>query len=711
MWDSIQNLRPALQRHIAFQPRSYRGENWYVLEDKSNGSFHRLSVVAYHLIGLMDGHRSVVQILEQANATPLDVPEEYLPDEDDLIALLQYLYVADLLVCDLPPSTQEIFSRQKNKKQQRWRRLLLNPVSWKISLGNPDALLNKLAFVGRALCHPLMGVIWLLVVAAGVLQLGAQWSALTASDFGGMFSPGNMFLLWLTYPLLKVVHELGHALFTKAWGGAVTECGVVFILGTPLPYVDATAATGFSKKHRRLMVSAAGMAVELFVASLAFILWLIVEDGIFRSILFNLMVLGSVSTLIFNGNPLLKFDGYHLLCDAIEVPNLAARATEHVKYLAKRFGYGVTGLYSPAYSYWGGFGFTVYAVAAFFYRIFIFATIIYIVAKFSVSLSLFLTAWLIFFQAVWPLSKYVRYLVSDASINPYRKRAMVFSALVAVLIYAGVFVVPVPLSTNAEGVVWLPNDSQVRLQVAGEVAEVFVESGQAVELGQPIMQLKNAQLEASLKFQQAVLREYRARFEEVWSADRMQAGLLGEDIHAVEDEIAFLQQKVAALTVVSPANGTINFSMPYQIQGSYFEQGDIAGYVVRAEPVNIRVALTQHEIGLVRQNTQAVAVRLAHNVARKHVGEVAREVPGGTYTLPSLALSVAGGGRLQLSAEQGKETQSQNRIFLIDVALPHYEQADFYGERGYVRFTHTPEPIAEQVYRRLRQLFISTLLY
>ncbi|ABD82492.1 biotin/lipoyl-binding protein [Saccharophagus degradans] len=711
MWDSIQHLRPALQRHIAFQPRSYRGENWYVLEDKSNGTFHRLSIVAYHLIGLMDGHRTVAQILEQANTVALDVPEEYLPDEEDLIALLQYLYVADLLICDFPPSTQEIFSRQKNKKQQRWKRLLLNPMSWKISLGNPDAFLNKISVVGKMLCHPLTGVIWLLVVGLAVLQIGAQWSALTSGDFGGMFSPANMFLLWLTYPLLKVIHELGHALFTKAWGGAVTECGVVFILGTPLPYVDATASTGFSKKYQRLMVSAAGMAVELFVAALAFLIWLIIEDGIVRNILFNLMVLGSVSTLIFNGNPLLKFDGYHLLCDAIEVPNLAARATEQFKYLAKRFGYGVKGLYSPASTFIGGVGFTAYAVGAFFYRIFIFATIIYIVAKFSLELSVFLTLWLLFFQALWPLSKYIRYLIVDKSITAHRKRAVAFSVAVSLTIIVALFVVPMPLSTKAEGVVWLPNDSQVRLQVAGEVAQVLVNDGDVVQKGQPIILLKNAQLEASLKVQQAVLREYRARFEEVWSADRAQAGLLSEDIRAVEDEIAFLQQKVAALNVVSPASGTINFSVPYYLPGSYFQQGDIAGYVVRAEPVNIRVALTQHEIGLVRKDTQAVEVRLAHRLAQTHRGEIEREVPGGTYTLPSLALSVAGGGRLQLSSEQGKEEQSQNRIFLLDVALPRYEQADYYGERAHVLFTHSPEPIAEQVYRRLRQLFISTLLY
>lgn len=711
MWDAIQQLRPALQRHIAFQPREYQGETWYVLEDKSTGSFHRLSVVAYHLIGLMDGYRTAAQILELAQNTIVDVPEEHCPDEQDLVQLLQYLYITDLLVCDLPPSTQEIFTRQKNKGQQRWKRLLLNPLSWKISLGNPNALLDKLSGLGACICHPVAGCVWLLVVLVAVSQIGTNWAELTSGQLNGLFSPSNMFLLWLTYPFLKVIHELGHALFTKAWGGSVTECGVVFILGTPLPYVDATSATGFSQKRKRLMVSAAGMAVELFIAAAAFLIWLMIEDGLLRSILFNLMVLGSISTLLFNGNPLLKFDGYHLLCDMIEVPNLAARASEQFRYLAKRFGFGVKNVYSPAVTFVGGVGFTSYAIGAFFYRIFIFATILYIVAQVSFELSVFFAVWLFFFQALWPLIKYVRYLLLDNSIGFYRRRAIGFSSVVAVCLGVALFVVPVPLSTQAEGVVWLPNDSQLRFQVEGEIEKVYIEDGATVVQGQPIFKLANVKLEAQLHLKRVILKEFHARFEEVWSTDRMQAGLLGEDIQTVEEEIAFLEEKVRHLTVLSPSDGVVNFTRYYELAGSYVKQGDIAGYVVREEPVMLRVALTQHEIGLVRKNTLGISARLVHEVGVLHKADLIREVPSGTYSLPSLALSVAGGGRLRLSSELGKEQNTEKRIFLLDLVLPASTHAEFYGERAFVLFEHSPEPIAAQVYRRLRQLFISTLLY
>src|SRR5690606_20540021 len=183
-----------------------------------------------------------------------------------------------------------------------------------------------------------------------VLQAGNHWQELTVGQLDRVVSPGNLLLLWLTYPFFKILHELGHGLFTKVWGGQVNECGVVIVAGTPLPYVDASAATGFHTKRQRLMVSAAGMAVELFLAALALLLWVQLSDGFARSFLYNIIIIGSVSTLFFNGNPLMRFDGYHLLTDAFDLPNLATRANQQVSYLIRRYAYGVIGVFSPASS-------------------------------------------------------------------------------------------------------------------------------------------------------------------------------------------------------------------------------------------------------------------------------------------------------------------------------------------------------------------------
>ena len=714
MWQTLKGLRPCLPRHVDLQPRNFRGERWYVLHDKSSGRYHRLSPTAHKLIGLMNGQRSLADILTASahaddNLNQAQGHSDAPATEQELIDLLQYLHVADLLVCDMPPNTQELFARQQSKRRKTWTRLLLNPVSWKIPCGNPNQFLNRLLPLARLLANPTVGVVWLLVVGYALLQAGAHWSELSAGKMTSLLTPVNLLLLWLTYPVLKVLHELGHGLFTKLWGGEVNECGIVFVAGIPLPYVDATAATGFRTKAQRLMVGAAGMAVELFLAAVALLLWLNVEDGLVKSLLYNVMILGSVSTLFFNGNPLLKFDGYHLLCDLIEIPNLGARANQQISYLIQRYGYGIPGLYSPAATTGEALGFTLYGVAAFVYRLLVLALIVYLIAGYSVAAGAVLGLWLVVFQLLLPLARSTLFLFHSHKLDQRRKRAISISVAALVITLALFFLLPLPLSTQAEGVMWLPAESQVRAGAEGEVATVLVADGEAVQEGQPLLQLRNPALITDLQLKQAVLKEYQARYQQAWAQDRSQVNLLMEDINAIQAEIVHLQGRVNNLEVRSPAAGRITFTQTYNLRGSYLHQGDALGFVVQSAPARIRVALTQEEIGLVRGTTRAVQVRLAQDMGTELTGQVTQEVPEATFTLPSPVLGAAGGGRLAISADNPDSVQTTKMVFLLDVVLPQAPTPLLYGERAYVLFRHPPESLAAQLYRRGKQLFISTL--
>lgn len=241
-WQKLANLHPSLPTHIQIQQRRYGDELWYLLEDKQTGRFHRFSPEGYRLICLMDGRRNLQQILETAASNTSD---HQSGGREELVELVQYLHVADLLLCDIPPDSRELFERQQKQKQQKWRRLLLNPLIWKFPLKDPDALLNRLQPLARLLTRQPVAILWLGTVGYALLQAAAHWSELTVSLVDQVLAPQNILWLWLTYPLLKILHELGHGLYTKAWGGEVHECGVVFMMGIPLPYVDASAATGF----------------------------------------------------------------------------------------------------------------------------------------------------------------------------------------------------------------------------------------------------------------------------------------------------------------------------------------------------------------------------------------------------------------------------------------------------------------------------------
>src|SRR5260370_20248483 len=137
----------------------------------------------------------------------------------------------------------------------------------------------------------------------------------------------------------------------------------------PVPYVDASSSAAFPEKWRRALVGAAGIIVELVLASLALFVWLDVEEGLLRAFTYNVMLIGGVSTILFNGNPLLRFDGYYVLADLLEIPNLADRAKRFINYLIIRNLFGVKGASSPATSPGEPFWFILYGVSAFFYRV------------------------------------------------------------------------------------------------------------------------------------------------------------------------------------------------------------------------------------------------------------------------------------------------------------------------------------------------------
>lgn len=706
VWQRLESLRPSLPRHIHIQRRDYNNERWYILQDKSNGRFHRLTPSAWRLISAMDGRNSLAQVLASAAHPEFYASAEEIPSRDDLIHLLQYLHVADLLVCDLPPNTQELFARREQKKQQRWLRLLMNPLTWNIPLGNPDRLLGKLMPLARFLASRTMGIVWLLVVGYALLQVGVHWTQLTQGHLDRMLSPANLFLLWVTYPCFKVLHELGHGLFTKVWGGQVNDCGVVFVVGTPLPYVDASAATGFQSKRQRLMVSAAGMAVELFLAALALLLWLQLPSGFLRDFLYNIIIIGGVSTLFFNGNPLMRFDGYHLLTDACDLPNLATRANQQFSYLLRRYAYGVSGVFSPAVNEREAVLLTGYSIAAFVYRVFILFFIILLVANYFPTLGLVIGCWLIFFQLLWPALKALNYVARDKQLAHTRVRALSVTAAGAGLVILLLVAVPMPMSTSAEAVLWLPDEARVKVESSGEVAQVLVADGEGVMPGQELVRLHNPVLVANLAVQRAHLREYEARYQRAWIEDRAQAQLFEQDINAIKAEIELLQSRVVNLVVRSPAEGVFRITRQHYLPGSFLRQGDEFALIEKPDRVRVRAALLQDEVGLVRQSTQGVSIKFASNPSRSVAANLMQDVPIATQELPSQILGAQGGGRLAVDATHPSGMRVKEKVFLLDLTLNDFVQSGHYGERAYVRFQHPAEPLAAQWYRALQQLFI-----
>src|SRR4051812_9522963 len=343
LWYRVADLKPMLRSHAKLHRHRYRGEVWYLLQDPASGRVNRFAAPSRLVIALMDGSRTVAQLWEIANKRL----GEDAPTQDEMIQLLGQLHAADLLQSDVSPDVAEQFARGEREERARTRRSFANPMAIRIPLWDPDAFLNRIAGFLGFMWGRWGALLWLAVVLPAFFLIPPHWPELTGNFSDRVLAFDKLLALYLTFPVIKALHELGHATAVKAGGGEVHDMGIILLVLLPVPYVEASASTVFKSKYRRAVVGAAGMAVELFVAAIAFYIWLRIEPGAVRAVLFHVMLIASVSTVMFNGNPFLRYDAYYILADLIEIPNLAMRSAQYWGYMIQRYLLGIVDAEPP----------------------------------------------------------------------------------------------------------------------------------------------------------------------------------------------------------------------------------------------------------------------------------------------------------------------------------------------------------------------------
>ena len=420
--------------------------------------------------------------------------------------------------------------------------------------------------------------------------------------------------MWLVYPVVKIIHELGHGFAVKRWGGEVHELGIMMLVLMPVPYVDASAASSFRSKHKRMLVGAVGIIVELLLAAVALIIWLNIQQGLVSDLLFNVMLIGGVSTLLFNGNPLLKFDGYFVLSDAIEIPGLGVRGNKYYGYLIQRYVFNVQSLESPITAAGEQRWFIVYSAAAFVYRLFLMVVITLFVAQQYFFIGVTLAIWALFMQAVLPVYKWFRHLFSSPVLMQRRERAIAVTTVFIVSVMAVIFTIPVPLNTVTEGVVWLPEKSHVRAKADGFVESVIVKPGDMVSKGSELIITSDPLVEAERKLLITQYRELEVKHTALVNKDLVQAQIMLEEMKSLQGKIDFIDKQIDELVMTSEEDGVFVMSDANEMLGYFVKQGDPVAYVINYDEVNVRAVVPQNAIGLVRQYVEKVEVRFVGQV-------------------------------------------------------------------------------------------------
>ena len=703
-WHRVRGLRPRLRGHVQIHRHDYRGQVWYVFEDRVGGRHHRFNFASYRVVHLMDGRRTMDAIW-QLLAAHVD---DDTPTQDDLIHLLGQLHAADLVQADVTPDVAELLERRGTHERRKWLGRLGNPVALRLPLFDPDELLTRLASVLRPLSGRAGVALWLAVVLPALVLLPAHWSALTGNFGEQMLGSGNLWLLALLFPLVKVWHEVSHGLACKWRGGEVHETGIMLLAGYPVPFVDVSAASALGSKWQRAGIGAAGMLGELFVAALAFYLWLLLEPGLARSMAWNVAVLASVTTLFFNANPLLRYDGYYILSDLLEIPNLGTRANRHWQYLADRFVFGVRQPERPPATAGERRWFTAYAPLAYVYRLFVSFAIAIFVAQHAFFLGVALGLWTVGQGVLWPLFKGLRALATAPRYADRVGRIRAVGVVAVSLAGLLLFVVPLPFHTTAEGVLWVPERAILRAGSAGFVRELRAEPGAQLAPGDAVLEAFEPGLDARLRAQRARVAEVEAQIDAAWSTSQARVQQLQQQLAAEQGALDRLLEEAQGLTVRAGVGGTLLLQRAPDLPGRWLKKGEVVGYLRTGEPPRVRVVVPQSDVDPVRLATRSVQVRLPQAPGDDIQATLLRAVPAAAKTLPSAVLGTLGGGRVAIDPRDAAGLTTLHSVFEFELVLPATLADPFLGSRVHVRFEHPSEPVGWRALRAVRRLFLST---
>ena len=704
-WHRVAEVKPRLRSHVEINRHIYRGDVWYVIQDDASGRYHRFTPQAYALIGLMDGQRNLDQIWHSAG----DQLGDDMPSQDEVIQLLSQLYRVDLIQTDVIPDIREASTRRDRDRRNKILAVIKSPLAIKIPLLDPEPFLNRTAGLSRWLFNPITALIWLWCIGWALVQAGYHWDELTENLADRVLAAENLFLIWLVYPVVKLIHEFGHAYALKRWGGEVHEMGVMFLIFMPIPYVDASSSAAFRNKYPRMMVAGAGIAVEAFIAAVAMGVWVHAEPGLVRSLAFNTLLIAGVSTLLFNGNPLLRFDAYYVLADFLEIPNLAGRGTKQVAYLCKKYLLGQADEETPAYSRGEARWLLFYAVASFCYRVFITISIVLFVASELFFIGILLALLSLYNMFGKPLVSIINYLFLDHRMVQKRVRAAAVTAAVIGFFGLILFALPFPRMTVAHGIFWAPESARLMAGSNGFLEQVMVESGTAVEAGQVLFVSHNSELESSIDKSAGRIKELLARYRSAVAAERQnEAGIIQEEINRSRAELSRGLEEKRDLQLKSHADGVFQLALPIDPEDRYIPRGTLMGYLLQPGDYHIRVVVGQDDVEAVRNDLQGISVRLSESIDTTLSAELVAEVPSAQKELPSAALSVDGGGQFALDPTAQDRPEAFDPFFIFDIRVADLPVSRI-GERVYVRFEHKPEPVGYRLYRQIRRTLLREL--
>ncbi|MBA4019009.1 MAG: hypothetical protein C0483_17715 [Pirellula sp.] len=719
--------RPDLQ--IASQ--RFGAERYWVIHDPLSLKFTRLRDDEYALFELLDGEHSLDDLVNFYEAR--FAPQRLHPEE--AARFVNMLHSSGLLLAERAGQGESLHERSEKRRREEFRKRWLSPLAVRFRGINPETLFQVMYPFVRPFMSRTALVCGCLFILSAVGLAAVQWRTLAARlpDFQAYFTPTNILILMGVLGVVKVLHEFGHGLTCLHFGGRCHELGVMFLVFTPCLYCNVSDAYRFPNKWHRAAVGAAGIYVELLLASAAMYLWWYTEPGLLNQICLGVTALCSVSTLMFNGNPLMRYDGYYILCDVVETPNLAERSASvlragFLRFFAKNYVEGDPFL-PRRHRGW----YAAYAVASTAYRVAVTCAIVMLFIELARPYKLENVARLLGLAAVVSLiAPPIRRFFSFMNVPGRRRdlrlgRAAAASVVLASLI--GVFCFA-PLPHRVVGPLELQpyRPERVFVEVRGVVAEAPVRFGQEVHAGDLLLRLNSPDLELAVEELASERDRHRARLDSL-RLEQFQSSTAAAIIPQTEQLLASVETRLKEkererqrLTLRASRDGVLYppFNVPKPPSGdelpnwsgrpldadnigSTLEPGTLIGEVADPRAWDAWIVIDQEDVEFVHVGDHVdVLLDSARDLPLQ--GRI-DEISVGELAESPQRLSNKVGGELATQPGSGQSERPVSTAYSVRVRLTDEKGQFRVGWRGTARIDLAPATLASRVGRWAARTF------
>ncbi len=617
------------------------------------------------------------------------------------------------------------------KRRQKLVQTILNPFFIRFPGINPQWLLSVVNSTAGWLFSKPAVLTSVAIIAWSLITLGIRRQEVTAqlAEFSQFFGWPNLLYLWLTLGVTKIVHEIGHGLACIRFGRQCSSIGLALLVFSPTLYCDATDSWMLRSKWQRILVSSAGMYAEVLLASLAILTWAALNDGLLRHLCMNVFLVSTVTTVLFNANPLIRFDGYYILADALEIPNLRQKATQLLnRWLAWAFAAEQQpDRQLPAT---GRFWFVVYALASSVYRwlivLGIFAFLVNVLKPYRLqSLGIgwaVVSGCLMLFGVGRSLWK----AITMKTGHPRNKRRLLITVAVIAGLVIAILQIPVPFVVASPFVVRARVEESAFVVEPGAVDSIHCAAGQRVLAGEPLLTLSNPdlidyqhQLTTELEITQSTVQTARA------ASDHHQVVLQRQKADQLRRELDETNQRLRELIVRAPIDGRVtavprlrqptveqqqeNLTrwtgqiLSETVAGAWLEAGTSVATIAGSTECQAELAVDQSNLREIHPG-QKVRLSLDSDPGTVLIGRVveiaAQHVE---FIEPSLS-NKFGGSTPTTTDRQGREKLSSH-AYQVLVSLPPNQTTPVIGMRGRARVIVSEYTLGHWAWRALRTTF------